>query len=145
MLVAGPRVEAQDVSAAHLQAAAEVLAEANTEAVMTRATEEMLQLQLQQNPSLVPFEDILRDFLTEYLGWEALRDDLTRLYAAAFTEGELHEIAAFYRTPTGQKAVAMMPTLMTEGMQLGQRAVQEQMPELERRILVRSRELSNEE
>src|SRR5690606_3617753 len=98
----GLRAEAQDFSAAHLQAAEEVLVEANTEVVMTRAMDEVLQLQLQQNPSPAPFEDVMRGFLAEYLGWEALRSDMIRLYAAAFTEDELREIAAFYRTPTGQ-------------------------------------------
>lgn len=139
------RVEAQELSATHLQAAEAVLVEANTEAVMDRATDEMLRLQIEQNPGLAPFEDVMRAFFAEFLSWQALRTDMVRLYATAFSEAELNEIAAFYRTPTGQKAVATMPGLMAEGMQMGQRAVQEQMPELIRRIQQRAAELESED
>ena len=38
------------------------------------------------------------------------------IYARNFTVSEIRELAAFYRTPLGQKMLARMPALMTESM-----------------------------
>ena len=56
-----------------------------------------------------------------------LLDDLmmgiTPLYARHFTVAELHQIAAFYRTPVGTKLLTTMPQLMQETMQISQRVI----------------------
>ncbi len=39
------------------------------------------------------------------------------LYDKYFTQSELQDLVAFYKSPTGQKAVTVMPTLMKESMQ----------------------------
>jgi uncharacterized protein len=39
------------------------------------------------------------------------------LYDKYFNEQELKELIAFYRTPAGRKAIAVLPALMQEGMQ----------------------------
>ena len=137
-------VSAQEYPPSHLEAAEELLIQVNTDELMDRAVDEMLQTQLAQNTSLEPFEDVMRDFFAEHLSWKAMREEMTRLYAATFTEEELREIAAFYRTPTGQKAIATMPDLMVQGMRLGQQAVQQHMPDLQRRVEQRVKELTTE-
>ncbi|MEM1270940.1 MAG: DUF2059 domain-containing protein [Bacteroidota bacterium] len=144
-LAAGPHALAQEFSPSHLEAAEELLIQANTERNMQVAMEGMLQAQVQQNPALAQVEDVMREFFAEYLSWDVLKDEMIRLYADAFTEDELREISAFYRTPTGQKSIAKMPTLMMQGMQLGQRQVEENASELERRVLERLAELEGQE
>ena len=39
------------------------------------------------------------------------------IYARYFTAAELHDIAAFYKTPTGAKTLRLMPAVMAEAMQ----------------------------
>jgi hypothetical protein len=46
-----------------------------------------------------------------------------QIYARHFTAAELHQIAAFYKTPVGAKMLATMPQLMGESMQIGQQVV----------------------
>jgi hypothetical protein len=41
----------------------------------------------------------------------------TPLYDASFTEAELREIVAFYRSPAGRKTLAAMPALMQQGLE----------------------------
>lgn len=144
-LLCGPLAVAQDFSADHLQAAEELLVLTDTEATMEAAMDEMLRVQLDQNPGLAPFEGVMRDFFDEHLSWESVKDELIVLYADTFTEDELREIAAFYRTPVGQKAIATLPRLMAQGMQIGQRSVQENLPELERRVQARMKELEGKD
>ena len=66
--------------------------------------------------------------------WDALKPQLVAIYTEAFTEAELREITAFYKTPAGQKAVTVMPELMQKGMTMGQKAVQDHLPELQEAI-----------
>lgn len=63
-----------------------------------------------------------------------LVDRMVPLYAGAFTHQEIREILAFYQSPVGKKAVAMLPQLMHEGQKIGQGLAREVAPELNRRI-----------
>lgn len=141
VLLAGT-AHSQDLSASHRQAADEFLTVMGVEAVMEQSTESMLRIQIEQTPDLAQFQDILRSFLHKYVSWDALHDDIATLYAESFTEAELREMSAFYRTETGRKAVRLMPELTARGMELGQRAVLEHQPELEARIRARAEKLN---
>lgn len=127
-------VAARADEASHRLAAERLLTAADTPKMMRSAMDLMLQTQLRAAPQLAPFEKILRDFLEKHVSYDALKDELVALYVADFTEGELDEIAAFYRTPTGAKAVARMPVLMARGGQLGERRVRANQAELVRLI-----------
>jgi hypothetical protein len=43
------------------------------------------------------------------------------LYAKIYTTDEIHQIAAFYRSPVGQKTLATMPKIMVEAMEVTNR------------------------
>ena len=73
-------------------------------------------------------------FLKEVMPWSEIEPEMTRVYANNFTKNELEDLAAFYKTPTGQKAVKLMPTLMGEGMKMGQERMMARMGELQQRI-----------
>lgn len=143
-VVGSMTTSAQDLSASHMEAARELLAITGTEALMVESVDSMIQLQLEQNPDLVPFQDILRSFLREHLSWEAIGEDFVRIYTESFSEAELREITAFYQTETGQKAVQLMPSLMAQGMELGQRAVIAHQGELEARVQDRIDKMSRQ-
>ena len=104
---------------------------------MRESVDTMLRLQIEQNPDLASFEDILRTFLAKYVSWDAVREELIQLYADAFTEDELRDVTAFYQTETGRKFVALAPSLTTQAMEIGQRATADHQGELEARIMAR--------
>ena len=45
---------------------------------------------------------------------------LVPVYSKYYTESELDELIKFYKTPIGQKVLAVTPEIMRESMQLGQ-------------------------
>jgi hypothetical protein len=45
------------------------------------------------------------------------------IYDKAFTEKELADLVAFYKSDTGQKVMVMMPQLMSESMEVAQRVL----------------------
>lgn len=49
-----------------------------------------------------------------------LTEAIAAIYASNFTVDELHDIAAFYRTPTGQKLIARQAVIAQQSMAMGQ-------------------------
>lgn len=137
VLLAAGRAAAQPapVSPAHRAAALELLEAMRVSDALQLSIETVLQLQMQSNPELRAVESVMRDFFVRYMSWENLKDGYADIYSRAFTEPELREMTAFYRTPTGQKLARATPQLMREGSELGQRAVQEHMNELQEAVL----------
>jgi hypothetical protein len=132
--------QAQQLSASHLQAVEELLQAMNISAVLDRSIDLMLKAQIDANPEIKPYEDIMRQFMAKYLGWESVKPGMMQMYAEAFTEPELRELAAFYRTPLGQKAMTQMPELVQKGGAIGQKAVQDHLPELQEAIAKKMKE-----
>jgi hypothetical protein len=94
----------------------------------------VIDLQIAQNPALAEHRDALRAFLDKYIGWQALRDDLTAMYLQAFTGAELAEMNAFYSSPTGQKVLQRMPELVQQRNQLAMQRLQQHIDELRQEI-----------
>jgi len=101
------------------------------DALLSQSVDKMLEMQVQQNPALVPYQAKMKAFLNKYMSWASLKDDMTKLYMAEFTEAEINELTKFYQTPLGKKTVKKMPLLMTKGAEIGQKRVQEHLPELQ--------------
>ncbi len=126
----------------HKQAAIELLESSLAEKNIEDTIELMLQAQLEQNPMMAQFEDILRDFVTKHLAWEGIVDEYAQVYMNAFTESELRDLTAFNRSETGRKAAELLPSLYQQGTMIGQRKMMENEAELEERIMARFEELN---
>ena len=135
---------ADDLSESHLAASEEFLEVSKAGELADSALEWRVQSQLDSDPGFADYEDVLREFLIEHVGWKAVKTDVIRMYAEAFTEAELRELTEFYRTPIGQKAIRLLPELMARLAQAGQERVQENMADLRDRILQRKKELEGE-
>jgi uncharacterized protein len=130
-VVAAAPLRAQEAQSTHYKAAEQMLNLMDMETVLRRAIDEMLKQQMAANPTLVPFEDVMRKFLMKHMSWDSLKADTIQLYMNEFTEAELNEMNKFYSTPTGKKMVQRMPELMGKGAEIGARRVQSHLPELE--------------
>ena len=86
---------------------------------MQAAMDQMMAVQLKANPQLAPFKDVMKKFLDKHLSYASIKEELISLYVSEFTETELKELVAFYRTPVGKKAVDKLPVLMQKGAELG--------------------------
>jgi hypothetical protein len=98
------------------------------------SVDNVLTLQITQNPALAAHRDALRAFLEKYIGWQALKDDLTTMYLQAFTEAELDEMNAFYSSATGQKVLQRLPELVQQRNRLAMQRLQEHIGELRQAI-----------
>ncbi len=135
MLLSSLAVAGEDT---HRQAAEKLLYTAGMEKALEQSIEQMLNIQLQQKPSLAPYKEIMLRFLKKHMGFESLKEDIVAIYIEEFTEKELNEIIAFYETPTGRKTIEKMPKLMAKGAQLGVSRVQQNIGELQQMIKAES-------
>ena len=131
LLPCGP-VRADDAS--HRAAAESLLNMMDMDNVMSQSVDQMLQMQVKQNPAIVPFQQQMKIFLSKYMSWASMKEDMVKLYQAEFTESELKELVAFYQTPVGKKTIQKMPQLLSKGAEIGQKRIQEHLPELQAAI-----------
>src|SRR5215813_9748034 len=97
-------VYAATPSPSHAQAAEELFRTIKMGEFMDRNIDTVVKAQIAQNPKLAKVEDAYRQFLNKYMRWEVLKPQVVKLYTDAFTEAELRELTAFYKTPIGQKS-----------------------------------------
>ena len=77
------------------------------------------------------FIQIMNAFMTKYMNWDLMKDQMAAMYAQEFTEKELKDLAVFYRSPLGIKLNQKQPVLFQKGAALGQQAVQSHQAELQ--------------
>lgn len=115
--------------------AAERLAEVMGLDTLIRETAgQILLTQVEANPELARYQEVIGEFLDKSLAWEKVREDILTLYVETFTEAELTELADFYETPAGQKLLRVTPALSAKLNAIGQRQVEANLPELDRMI-----------
>lgn len=118
----------------HRQAAERLLKVANMENALQQSIEQMLSIQLQQQPTLTPYKEVMLKFFKKHMSFESLKEDIITIYIEEFTEKELNEIIIFYESPVGRKTIEKMPKLMGKGAQLGANRVQQNIGELQKMI-----------
>jgi uncharacterized protein len=101
---------------------------------MNASIEQMMDVQLKQNPSLLPFRGVMGEFFRKHMSFDALKDQFAEIYGNAFTSNELEDIIRFYQTPTGKKSIQLMPQLMSQGAEIGMAQVRRHMPELQQMV-----------
>ncbi len=62
----------------------------------------------------------LTEWFEQEIKWEEIKPKVVELYMKEFTEAELKELNAFYRTPIGSKAISKIPAIMQQGSLIGQ-------------------------
>ena len=118
----------------HRQATMELLELTEMQRKIEASVDNVLALQLGQNPALREHEELMREFLEQNIGWNAMKEDIIAMYMQSFTESELKEINAFYATPTGHKLITQLPELIQQRDQLAMQRMQDNIGELQQRI-----------
>lgn len=129
------------VTASHRAAAAELLEVTATERQIRQGIEMAFDAQVRANPLLGPFRDVMQRYADKYLDWASLQPELVAIHVSTFSEPELREMIAFYRTPTGQKAVRLLPQVTARVQQVAEQRVAAHADELQAMIQQRAVEL----
>jgi hypothetical protein len=92
------------------------------EPVVPGVVEQAKNVFLQMNPMLFrDLNEVAARLRSELAPRQAeLSDEIARLYAARFTEQELRDVLAFYRSTLGRKVIAEEPKVLDAGMTYAQ-------------------------
>jgi hypothetical protein len=82
------------------------------------------------------------ELITNTVNWDKVKPEMTDLYMSNFSENEINDMLAFYRSPTGKKFVDKMPIIMKKSMEIGQRQTRMMIPQLNRLFERMKEELS---
>lgn len=140
--LAAPAAWGQQFSRGHRQAAGELLDVMKASQDLAAAAGTFVDAQVATNPEIAPFRDVLMAWIGRYLHWDAIGPQMMDLYMRTFTEAELRDLVAFYKTPTGRKSLETLPVLMQESARLGQELAEQHKGELQIMIQARVRELA---
>ncbi|HEV3409207.1 MAG TPA: DUF2059 domain-containing protein [Chthoniobacterales bacterium] len=132
VLISAPAALADEKS--HREATEQLLNLMDMEKVMAQSVDQMLAIQVKQNPAMGQFEGQMRAFLGKYMSWASVKEDMIKIYMTEFTEPEIKELIAFYQTPVGKKTVQKLPSLLQKSAELSQQRMQQHLPELQQAI-----------
>ena len=111
-------------------------------------TKQMLFQQLSQQdipeakkPLFNKYMSKMVELITETLNWDKIKPQMTDLYVSNFSENEINDMLAFYRSPTGKKFVEKMPVIMQKSMEIGQKQSRTMIPKLNRLLEQMKKEL----
>jgi hypothetical protein len=113
---------AQQPSAAAIAVAKEVVivkgAGALFDPLVAGVIEKAKGMFLQTNPMLAnPLNEVAAKLKAEYAARSAdIINDVAKLYAMRFSEKELKEVLAFYKSPLGRKMIEEEPKILDQGM-----------------------------
>ena len=117
---------AQQPSAAAVQTAKEIVdvtgATALFNPLIAGVVEQAKNLFLQQNPGLGKDLNEIATKMRADLAprFTELTDEVAKLYAAHFSEAELKQVLAFYKSPVGMKLIAEQPKVGEESLKFAQ-------------------------
>jgi len=133
------------LSASQRAAVADLFAALKLQQEVQSMPDSMIDGEIARNPGMAPFRDLMVAWLKKYMTWPAMEPQLTQLYASNFTEEELKSMAAFYRSPAGQKAVQKMPEMMQRTAMIGAQLSQPHAEELKKQMSARAEELQKKQ
>ena len=124
-LVAVPLLGAAEVAPPHREAALEFLRAKGTPELLERHCKLMLEKQLAVAPEYAEHREALAKFYRDTFGFEALKDELVKLYTAEYSEAELRELTRFYSSELGRKSVVVEEKLIPAFAELLERRARE--------------------
>jgi uncharacterized protein len=138
---AGGTLLAQQRLSSHDQAVLDLIKLTKVEQQMAASTEAVADAMTKGNPVLTPFRDVIVEWASKYLTWNAMLPEIAKLYKETFTESEVRELIAFYQTPVGQKVLAKLPEVTQKAFSIGSTIGQAHSDELRQMIEVKAKQL----
>jgi hypothetical protein len=106
-------------TAGQMAAARELLDAMHLQDVSAAAVKMALDEQIRADPQLEPYRAVMNAWGSEIFASEEAKTAFATLYAGAFSEADLRQLVAFYRTPLGQRLANAQVTLAAKGAEVG--------------------------
>lgn len=105
---------------------------------------EGLKSQLQINPQLAKFQDVMERWFAEYLPWENFKPKMVEIVCEAYSEEEIEALIDFYKSEVGAKLLEKGDEVALKTMNASQRLAMENQIQLNLMLRERMKELELE-
>lgn len=124
----------------HREAARELMKVSGTQQIMSQ-----MQLQIEnmflnisddesynkaQKEIVTKYRGQVSDILKSEMVWDKIENDVIDVYMASFTEKELKDMTAFYKTPLGQTMIEKMPEVMLSSAEIARQQMRYVIPQV---------------
>jgi hypothetical protein len=92
--------------------------------------QKLIDLPLEQQNKVNAAMERVRIRVLELMGWDSVKEDMTKIYMKNFKEEEVVAITEMLATPTGQMLLSKQIQLLPTAMAVGQKKAQAVMPEI---------------
>jgi uncharacterized protein len=120
---------AQDLNS-HESAALDCLIAMNVDKAVNLSAKPITEGVFKNSPDLIKYRSELTNFFDKYICWDRLRDYFIEQYCNKFSESELVEMTAFFKTKTGRKYILKLPELQSLYAELSTKVMQDNIDEL---------------
>ncbi len=103
----------------------------NLEKIYARIVDDATNSLIRRAPKLESVKKKIHAYYNKYIGWDAVKDEMAKIYAKYFTAKDLEELVKFYKTDLGKKTLATLPKINSEGRSLGIKRMREHQQELQ--------------
>lgn len=126
-------------SGSHLEAAGELFEVMNPGDHTTKVLNQIVEMQIaSMKQQGIPCIDLLKPIMNSFYQKRLNRDEMKKhtvpIYVEAYTEDEINELIAFYKSPVGRKTIETMPLVMQKSAAFTQQIMQQHKHELTLRI-----------
>jgi hypothetical protein len=109
-------------------------------AAMSQGLHQMMHQQYLKHKDSLPADyeskmTAMMDEMFENMPWDQMMQAMAPVYQKHFTSGDIDSLIAFYSSPTGEKLLREMPTIMTESMQSMTPIMMKYMETVQQRLL----------
>jgi len=118
----------------HMAVARELMEAAQVQKAAMAGVELTIGEQVRANPAMSRYRQVMMEWARSLFTSQEAINAFAALYADAFTEEDLRQMVAFYRTPVGQKMAASQGVLATRGAELGRELAERKQADLLARI-----------
>ena len=126
-------------------AANELFKSMKLESTVLTTSAAMIESEVGRTAGMEAYRSVMLTWLRKYMTWDAMKPELIKLYTETYTEPEMKELAAFYKTPVGQKSLAKMPDLLQKTALIGAKLGQPHIDELKTLMDARRAELQKQQ
>ena len=129
ILSTGVCVQIHAQSAEEKQAVYEMFEAQGMRTQMDKIAAVMIQTMLKEAPQMQAYRYDLMQFYLKNIGYDAVKEDLARIYLKYFTIPEIREITKFYRSPVGKKMRERSADILMEANEFTTMKMQKAIPE----------------
>lgn len=79
---------------------------------------------------LTTYMEKIMNMVRDEMSWDKMKDEYITLYSETYTEPELKDMIAFYKTPSGQAFIKKQPEVLKRSFELSQKVMGGLMPKI---------------